>query len=84
MKKLIKLITVFMFVSFFLMNNVLAVYTDSSVGTYEQELAKFPGTYQDKIRKLHEIYPNAVFVAQDKFLLWGVCPSGLTKKECEK
>ena len=70
MKKLIKLITVFMFVSFFLMNNVLAVYTDSSVGTYEQELAKFPGTYQDKIRKLHEIYPNAVFVAQDKFFDW--------------
>lgn len=83
MKKFLKVLTVFI-LSFCFFNRVQAIYSDSQVGTYEEELAKFPTQYQEKIKQLHNIYPNAVFVKQDKFLLWGVCPSGLTKKECEK
>ena len=71
-------------ISFCFVNKVKAVYSDSQVGSYEAELAKFPAQYQEKIKELHKIYPNAVFVKQDKFLLWGVCPSGLSKSECTK
>lgn len=56
---------------------VKAVYTDSNVGNFEQELAKFPCDYQEKIKTLHNIYPNAVFVAQNKFFDWNY------KKEVE-
>lgn len=59
------LLLIFGFVS-----NVEAVYTDSSVGTYESELSKFPCDYQEKIKKLHNTYPNAVFVAQNLFFDW--------------
>ncbi len=47
-----------------------ALYSDASVGTYEQELAKFPCDYQTKIKALHNTYPNAVFVAQTVFFDW--------------
>lgn len=30
---------------------------------YEEELAKFPSSYQTAIQNLHEIYPNAIFTA---------------------
>lgn len=56
--------------SFCFVDNAKAVYTDSVVGTYEQELAKFPCDYQNKIKELHKIYPNAVFVAQNLFFDW--------------
>ncbi|MBP3461034.1 MAG: hypothetical protein J6K21_01295 [Bacilli bacterium] len=52
------------------MKNVKAIYNDSMVGTYEEELTKFPYAYQEKIKKLHNTYPNAIFVAQDKFFDW--------------
>lgn len=32
---------------------------------YEQELAKFPSDYKAKIEALHQIYPNAIFKAQN-------------------
>lgn len=59
-------------ISFCFMNNVKAIYSDSTanLGTYEEELKKFPTDYQNKIRELHNIYPNAIFVKQDKFFEW--------------
>jgi len=56
--------------SFCLIGNVKAVYNDSLVGNYETELAKFPCDFKTKIEALHKIYPNAIFVAQDKFFDW--------------
>ena len=56
--------------SFCSIQSVNAVYSDSQVGSYETELAKFPTEYQVKIKQLHSIYPNAIFVKQDKFLDW--------------
>ena len=47
-----------------------AGYTEANIKTYEEELSRFPKSYQDKIKKLHEIYPNAIFVAQDTFYDW--------------
>lgn len=65
------LMLVFCFVlSFCFIDNAKAVYTDSKVGTYEQELAKFPCDYQNKIKTLHSTYPNAIFVAQNVFFDW--------------
>jgi len=32
---------------------------------YEEELAKFPESYKSYIQKLHEIYPNAIFIRED-------------------
>lgn len=68
-KKIFNFVLIFI-VSFFLMNEVKAVYSDANIGKYEDELNKFPLTYQDKIKELHNIYPNAVFVKQDKFFDW--------------
>ena len=62
---LLSLITAFSFTS-----SAMAVYSDANVGTYSQELAKFPCDYQNKIKSLHSTYPNAIFVAQSKFLDW--------------
>lgn len=85
MKKLNKFIYLFILLaSFYSIQKVDAVYSDSQVGTYEAELAKFPTSYQTKIKELHSIYPNAIFVMQDKFLLWGVCPSTLKGDACTK
>lgn len=56
--------------SFCFIGEANAVYTDSNVGTYEQELAKFPCDYQNKIKELHKTYPNAIFVAQNTFFDW--------------
>ena len=70
MKRFLKLIIVLIMTSFVFVNSVSAVYTDSNVGSYETELAKFPASYQEKIKKLHQIYPNAIFVMQDKFFDW--------------
>jgi len=64
------LISLIFIMSFCFIGNVQAVYTDSNIGTYDQELAKFPCDYQNKIKSLHSIYPNAIFVAQDKFFDW--------------
>ena len=55
---------------FLFINKAYAIYTEDSIGTYEEELAKFPDTYKTKIEALHAIYPNAIFVAQDKFVNW--------------
>lgn len=56
-------------------SSVKAVYSDSQVGTYETELAKFPADYKAKIIELRKIYPNAVFVAQDKFYIYKSSPT---------
>lgn len=74
MKRSYKYLFIFIFfVSFFLfMNKTKAAYTEANIGTYEQELARFPSDYKAKIQALHSIYPNAIFVAQDKFFDWGV------------
>lgn len=69
MKKRLIILSTFI-LSFSFINNVHALYTDASVGTYEQELAKFPCDYQTKIKQLHNTYPNAVFVAQKEFFDW--------------
>ncbi len=62
---------IFLICTFFLsFTTVQAGYTETNIGTYEEELARFPASYQEKIRKLHEVYPNAIFVAQDKFYDW--------------
>ena len=66
-----KLLMIFtLILSFCFIENVQAVYTDSNVGTYETELAKFPCDYQTKIKTLHNTYPNAIFVAQNMFFDW--------------
>lgn len=67
MKKKILLILILLFG---FMSDAQAVYTDSNVGSYESELSKFPCDYQDKIKTLHNTYPNAVFVAQNLFFDW--------------
>ncbi len=64
-KNLLIMICLFSFVC-----DVKAGYKETNIGTYEQELAKFPETYQVKIKELHKIYPNAIFVAQDRFYDW--------------
>ena len=61
------------FVSFCFISNVKAVYSEDSflkTTNYETELAKFPASYQEKIKALHNIYPNAIFVKQDMFFDW--------------
>ncbi len=61
----------FLIFTFFLsLPSVQAGYTEANIKTYEEELSRFPKSYQDKIKKLHEIYPNAIFVAQDTFYDW--------------
>jgi beta-N-acetylglucosaminidase len=61
----------FLICSFLLsLTTVQAGYTEANIKTYEEELARFPKSYQDKIKQLHEIYPNAIFVAQDTFYDW--------------
>jgi len=67
-KTLLVLLT--LVISFSFVSSTKALYTDASVGTYEQELSKFPCDYQNKIKQLHSIYPNAVFVAQNLFFDW--------------
>ena len=71
MNKLSKILLIIV-VSFCLLSNVNAIYSDSNanLGTYEEELKKFPYEYQQKIEELHKIYPNALFVVQDKFFDW--------------
>lgn len=60
----------FFFALFISTASVKAIYNDSYVGGYEEELKKFPCDYQEKIKELHTIYPNAVFVAQTHFFDW--------------
>ena len=50
--------------------NIKAIYNDSQVKSYEEELNNFPCEYKSKIEELHKIYPNAIFVAQNKFFDW--------------
>ena len=44
--------------------NILFIYNIKASGTYEEELSKFPDAYKNKIQVLHNIYPNAIFVAK--------------------
>jgi len=67
MKK--KLLLIFVLI-FGFVSNAEALYTDSSVGSYEEELVKFPCDYQAKLVELHNSYPNAVFVMQNLFFDW--------------
>lgn len=53
-------------------NFVSAAYKEDKLGTYSEELAKFPTSFKSKIEALHQIYPSAIFVAQDKFFDWSV------------
>lgn len=69
MKK-VSLVLLALAISFSFLDSTKALYTDASVGTYEQELSKFPCDYQNKIKQLHNTYPNAVFVAQNLFFDW--------------
>ena len=55
---------------FLFVDSIYAIYTEDDIGTYEEELVKFPDSFKTKIEALHEIYPNAIFVAQDKFFDW--------------
>ena len=55
---------------FLFINNTYAIYTEDSIGTYEEELAKFPESFKANVEALHAVYPNAIFVAQDKFVNW--------------
>lgn len=73
MKKIYKYLFVIIFFisSFFIINNVNAGYTEDNIKSYEEELLNFPEDYRKKIQQLHAIYPNAIFVAQDKFFDWG-------------
>lgn len=72
-KRKIYFIIVFMLIPFFSVKitNVCAAYNESNIGSYSTELAKFPSSYKSKIESLHAIYPNAIFVMQDKFFDWG-------------
>lgn len=58
--KITKFLMIFV-LSFLFVNKVDALSADDY--NYETELAKFPTHYQDKIKELHNIYPNAIFVA---------------------
>lgn len=54
-----KILYIFVFlISFCFISNVKAI------GNYDEELSKFPVSYQNKIKALHNIYPNAIFVAK--------------------
>ena len=56
MKRMNKILSfVIILISFCFITDVKAVYSDSSVGTYEQELAKFPSSYKSKIETLHKL-----------------------------
>lgn len=72
-KKNILLYIVFsLILPFLFVNNIKAIYTEDNIGTYEEELEKFPDSFKTKIEALHTIYPNAIFVAQDKFFDWAL------------
>lgn len=47
-----------------LLINFLIITSVSAIGSYEEELSKFPDAYKTKIQALHSIYPNAIFVAK--------------------
>lgn len=73
MKKKVMIYLFIFIVSFCFINNVKAVFSEENYlknTTYEKELLKFPKSYQEKIKELHKIYPNAIFIAQSKFLDW--------------
>lgn len=42
----------------------------ANVGTYEEELAKFPASYQTYLKNLHTKHPKWIFVAIDTKLAW--------------
>ena len=58
MKKNILYIFTFILTYSLLINSIYAI------GSYEEELNKFPDSYKTKIQSLHNIYPNAIFVAK--------------------
>ena len=41
-----------------------------AVGTYEEELTKFPASYQTYLKQLHKKHPNWIFVAVKSNLNW--------------
>ena len=63
MNKLSKILLIIV-VSFCLLSNVNAIYSDSNanLGTYEEELKKFPYEYQQKIEELHKIYLSLIHI----------------------
>lgn len=69
-QNILKYIVFSLLLPFLFINNTYAIYTEDNIGTYEEELAKFPESFKTKIEGLHAIYPNAIFVAQDKFFDW--------------
>ena len=68
MKLYMKFVVIIMLV--FSVTDVYAGYTESNIGSYGQELERFPSTYRGKIETLHNIYPNAIFVAQNVYFDW--------------
>ena len=44
--------------------NLIFMFNAYAIGTYEEELNKFPESYKSKIIELHNIYPNAIFIAK--------------------
>ena len=58
------------FMTFISISSIFAAYTEDNIGSYTQELSKFPNSYKDKIEALHNIYPNAIFVAQNVYFDW--------------
>ena len=44
--------------------NLIFMFNAYAIGTYEEELNKFPESYKSKIMELHNIYPNAIFIAK--------------------
>ena len=59
MKNKLKLLFVIL-LTFCFISSAKASNTDDY--NYETELAKFPASYQEKIKTLHNIYKNSVFV----------------------
>ncbi len=58
MKKKVPFLLIVTLINIILINSVYAI------GSYEEELNKFPDAYKAKIQALHNIYPNAIFVAK--------------------
>ena len=54
----------FLYLIIFVLINLSLIYKVKAIGSYEEELNKFPEAYKTKIQALHNIYPNAIFVAK--------------------
>ena len=72
MKKILFCLLIICLFNVMFINSISAVYNESGIGSYEQELSRFPDSYKSKIQQLHNIYPNAIFVNQDVFYDWNL------------